>query len=60
MDQTVRGCQIREHVGDCTTRKFQESIAEECGCSPIFSNFSKPEVYLYSFVMNEMCNKKNI
>ena len=45
MDQTISGCQTREHVGDCATRKFQESIVQECGCSPIFSNFSKPEVY---------------
>ena len=44
MDQTIRGCKIREHIGDCTTRKFHESIVAECNCSPIFSNFSEPKV----------------
>ena len=44
MDQTTRGCKIGEHISECTTKKFQESIVEECGCSPKFSNFSNPEV----------------
>ena len=58
MDQTIRGCQIREHIGDCTSRKFQKAIVEECGCSPIFSNFSKQEVN--SRILNKIYNKKNI
>ena len=47
MDQIIRGCNIRvsENVEDCTSRKFQESIVEDCGCSPTFLNFSKQEVY---------------
>ena len=43
LDQDVSGCQNMESYHSCTTRKYIDSLLNQCGCLPINLKLSDKE-----------------
>ena len=49
LDQKTRGCQDNEQLLNCSTKKYLESVLNQCGCLPSNIKMSKEACHLVRY-----------
>ena len=55
LDEKITGCRNEEPIETCTTRKYTESLLEQCGCLPFSLKASRNVKFLMSADLKQVC-----